>query len=88
MDRNKEFDIFMQQVIEKNPNEPVFHQAVREVAESVFPIINSYPKYRHWKILERITEPERVILFKIPWIDDRGRVQINKGLEVLHLTGR
>jgi glutamate dehydrogenase (NADP+) len=82
MDRNKEFDIFMQQVIEKNPNEPVFHQAVREVAESVFPIINSYPKYRHWKILERITEPERVILFKIPWIDDRGRVQINKGYRV------
>ena len=82
MDINKELDLFMQKVIERNHNEPVFHQAVREVAESILPILEEYPKYKQRKILERISEPERVILFKVPWIDDQGTLQINKGYRV------
>jgi glutamate dehydrogenase/leucine dehydrogenase len=70
---------FMAEVIAKNPGENEFHQAVMEVAESIVPFIEENPKYKHAKILERMTEPERVILFRIPWVDDKGEVQINKG---------
>ena len=73
---------FMEQVAAKNPGEAEFHQAVREVAECVMPVIESTPAYRHGKILERIVEPERVVLFRVPWVDDRGEVQINRGFRV------
>ena len=65
-----------------NPGEPEFHQAVREVAESVELVLDRNPEYRTEKVLERIIEPERVILFRVPWIDDRGDVQVNKGYRV------
>src|SRR5512145_377765 len=65
-----------------NPGEPEFHQAVREVAESVELVLDRNPEYRTQKVLERIIEPERVILFRVPWIDDRGDVQVNKGYRV------
>ncbi|MDD5347755.1 MAG: NADP-specific glutamate dehydrogenase [Candidatus Omnitrophica bacterium] len=78
----KKIDEFMARVIERNPNEPEFHQAVREVAESVMPYIEANPKYAKAKILERMTEPERVILFRVPWIDDKGEIQINKGYRI------
>jgi glutamate dehydrogenase/leucine dehydrogenase len=73
---------FMAEVIAKNPGENEFHQAVMEVAESIVPFIEENPKYKYAKILERMTEPERVILFRIPWVDDKGEVQINKGYRI------
>jgi len=73
---------FMENVAGKNPCETEFHQAVREVAESVMPVIESTPAYRHGKILERLVEPERVVMFRVPWIDDRGEVQVNRGFRV------
>jgi glutamate dehydrogenase (NADP+) len=72
----------MSNVKAKNPAEPEFHQAVEEVAESVQLVYDRHPEYRSAKILERIIEPERVILFRIPWVDDRGDVQINKGFRI------
>jgi len=66
----------------KNPGENEFHQAVQEVTESLIPFIDENPKYRHAKILERIAEPERVILFRVPWLDDKGEIQINKGYRI------
>jgi len=73
---------FMAQIISKNPGEKEFHQAVQEVAESLIPFIEENPKYKHAKILERIAEPERVILFRVPWLDDKGDIQINKGYRI------
>jgi glutamate dehydrogenase (NADP+) len=75
-------DEFMAKVIAKNAGEKEFHQAVREVAESLIPFIEENPKYKTAKILERIAEPERVILFRVPWMDDKGEVQINKGYRI------
>ena len=75
-------DTFMGQVIAKNPAEPEFHQAVREVVESIAPVIEANPKYRHAKVLERIVEPERVVLFRVPWVDDSGEIHVNKGFRI------
>ncbi len=73
---------FMANIIAKNPGENEFHQAVHEVAESIIPFIEENPQYKEAKILERIAEPERVILFRVPWLDDKGKVQINKGYRI------
>jgi len=73
---------FMAKVIAKNPGESEFHQAVQEVAESLFPFIEENPKYQHAKILERMVEPERVIMFRVPWLDDNGQIQINRGFRI------
>ena len=73
---------FMTKIIAKNPGEVEFHQAVQEVAESLMPFIEENPKYKHAKILERIAEPERVIMFRVPWIDDKGNIQINRGFRI------
>ncbi|MGC8864307.1 MAG: NADP-specific glutamate dehydrogenase [Bacteroidales bacterium] len=78
----KELQEFMAKIKAKNPNEPEFHQAVYEVAESLIPFIEENPQYKHAKILERIAEPERVILFRVPWVDDKGEIQINKGYRI------
>jgi len=75
-------DSFMATVIAKNPAEAEFHQAVKEVVESVLPIVEANPAYREAKILERIVEPERLISFRVPWIDDKGQVQVNRGFRV------
>ncbi|MBQ4390470.1 MAG: NADP-specific glutamate dehydrogenase [Paludibacteraceae bacterium] len=75
-------DGFMADLIRKNPGENEFHQAVREVVESVAPMIMQYPYLREQKVLERIVEPERMIMFRVPWVDDRGEVQINRGYRV------
>ncbi len=66
----------------KNPAEPEFHQAVQEVAESLSLVLERHPEYRSSKILERIIEPERVILFRVPWVDDQGEVHINRGYRI------
>jgi glutamate dehydrogenase (NADP+) len=78
----KRIEEFMAKVIEKNPGETEFHQAVREVAESVMPFIEANPKYQKAKILERITEPERVLMFRVPWLDDKGEIQVNRGYRI------
>ncbi len=75
-------DTFMQDVIAKNPGETEFHQAVREVAISLAPFLNENPKYVDAKIMERMVEPERVIEFRVPWVDDKGEIQINRGYRV------
>ncbi|MBU1864418.1 MAG: NADP-specific glutamate dehydrogenase [Candidatus Omnitrophica bacterium] len=73
---------FMEGIIKKNPGEVEFHQAVLEVAESTIPYIEKNQKYKDTKILERIAEPERVIMFRVPWLDDKGEVQINRGFRI------
>lgn len=73
---------FMAKVIAKNPGESEFHQAVQEVVESLMPFINENPKYQYAKVLERMVEPERVIMFRVPWIDDNGEIQINRGFRI------
>jgi glutamate dehydrogenase/leucine dehydrogenase len=80
MDKNVEK--FMEYIIERNPGEKEFHQAVQEVAESTMPFIQKNPKYKKAKILERIAEPERVVIFRVPWMDDSGEVQINRGYRI------
>jgi glutamate dehydrogenase (NADP+) len=73
---------FMAKLIARNPGESEFHQAVKEVVESLMPFIEENPKFKHEKILERISEPERVILFRVPWVDDNGEIHINKGYRI------
>lgn len=73
---------FIAWVKEKNPGEPEFHQAVEEVITSLWDFLEKNPKYRKAKILERICEPERVIIFRVPWVDDKGEVQVNRGYRV------
>ena len=80
MDKNVE--VFMNYIIERNPGEKEFHQAVQEVAESIMPFIQKNPKYKKAKILERISEPERVVMFRVPWMDDSGEIQINRGYRI------
>ncbi|HEX4886993.1 MAG TPA: NADP-specific glutamate dehydrogenase [Luteibaculaceae bacterium] len=75
-------DQFMAYVTAKNQNEPEFLQAVQEVAETVIPFIEENPKYKGKMLLERIAEPERVIMFRVPWIDDKGAVQVNRGFRI------
>jgi len=72
----------LQQVIERNPGEPEFHQAVKEVLESLEPLLSVRRDYQKAGILERIVEPERQIIFRVPWVDDQGKVQVNRGFRV------
>jgi glutamate dehydrogenase (NADP+) len=69
-------------VYTRDPNEKEFHQAVEEVIESVKPVLEQSPQYRQEAVLERITEPERVISFRIPWLDDQGNVKVNRGFSI------
>lgn len=72
----------MEDVKARNPAEPEFHQAVQEVAESLALVLDKRPEYRSAKVLERIIEPERVVIFRVPWVNDRGEVQVNRGIRV------
>lgn len=69
-------------VVKRNPHESEFHQAVKEILESLIPVIAKHPKYMQNGILERIVEPERMITFRVPWVDDQGVVQVNRGFRV------
>jgi glutamate dehydrogenase (NADP+) len=73
---------FLESLTAKNPGEPEFHQAVREVAESVWPAIERKPEYAEVKVLERLVEPDRAIQFRVEWMDDRGQVHVNRGYRV------
>ena len=77
-----EIEAFMQVIKAKNPGEKEYHQAVMEVAESVIPFMDEHTKYKDAKILERIAEPERVVMFRVPWIDDKGEFRINRGFRI------
>ena len=71
-----------QEVLRRNPGESEFHQAVREVLETLGPVLAKYPEFAEHKIIQRVCEPERQIIFRVPWQDDQGRVQINRGFRV------
>ncbi len=73
---------FMETVVAKDPGEAEFHQAVHEVAESLWPFLLDHPKYREARILERMVEPERALIFRVPWVDDSGTVQVNRGFRI------
>jgi glutamate dehydrogenase (NADP+) len=79
---SKKIEEFMAKVKARNPGEAEFHQAVQEVVESVAPYIEKNPKYQEAKILERMVEPERVIMFRVPWTDDKGEIQVNRGFRI------
>src|SRR5204862_6508319 len=72
----------MAEVKAKNPGESEFHQAVQEVAESLTLVLDRDPRYRKAKILERIIEPERVIMFRVPWQDDKGEIHVQRGFRI------
>lgn len=80
--KTMDIDTFMQSVRDRNPHEPEFHQAVQEWAGSVIPFVNENPQYAAYNLLERMTEPDRAILFRVNWMDDQGVVQVNKGYRV------
>ncbi|WP_424245819.1 glutamate dehydrogenase (NADP+) [Elusimicrobium posterum] len=82
MNANAYVKELLQKVIEKNPAEDVFHQAVEEVLLSLAPVIERHPEILKAKILERIVEPERVISFRVPWQDDKGEIHVNRGFRV------
>jgi len=73
---------FMEHVIAKNPGEKEFHQAVQEVVESLMPFLDKNPHYREHKVLDRMVEPERLLIFRVPWIDDKGEIQVNRGFRI------
>lgn len=73
---------FMDQVASKNPGEKEFLQAVQEVVESIYSVIERNPRYRSERILERIVEPERVVMFRVPWTDDEGEIHVNRGFRI------
>ena len=75
-------DAFMSKVLAKDAHEPVFVQAVQEVADVIIPFMEDNPKYKSSNILDRIVEPERTIIFRVPWTDDNGNIQINRGFRV------
>jgi glutamate dehydrogenase (NADP+) len=72
----------IEQVKRRDPEQPEFHQAVTEVLESLEPALDRFPKYEKHKILERIVEPERQLMFRVPWVDDKGQVQVNRGFRI------
>ncbi|MCB0623563.1 MAG: NADP-specific glutamate dehydrogenase, partial [Saprospiraceae bacterium] len=73
---------FMNDLQKRTPNQPEFHQAVREFAEVVIPFIEEHPEYQGHNLMERLTEPDRVIMFRVTWVDDKGRIQVNRGYRV------
>jgi len=75
-------DAIFQDVLRRSPAEPEFHQAVREVLETIGPVVSQHPEYVRQKLLERIAEPERQIIFRVPWADDNGEVHVNRGYRV------
>ncbi|MBQ9704326.1 MAG: NADP-specific glutamate dehydrogenase [Clostridia bacterium] len=82
MFKNQYLNELMERVIKRNANEPEFHQTVREVLESIEPVIEKRPDYITSGVLERMVEPERIIKFRVPWVDDNGNVQVNRGFRI------
>ena len=77
-----EVDRFMNGLVRRNPGEDEFHQAVQEAIESLMPYVLEHPKYQEAQILERLTEPDRIIIFRVSWMDDAGNFRVNRGYRV------
>lgn len=77
-------DEFLMHVQEHNPGQREFHQAVAEVMESVWPYVAEHPRYAEHGLLDRLIEPERVIMFRVAWVDDKGEVRVNRGYRIQH----
>ncbi|OYX60452.1 MAG: glutamate dehydrogenase, partial [Comamonadaceae bacterium 32-67-11] len=75
---------FLAQVSQRNPGQPEFLQAVTEVVESLWPFIQQHPKYAEQGLLDRLVEPERVLMFRVSWVNDHGDVQVNRGYRIQH----
>ena len=80
--KNKDLADLMERVIKRNPGEPEFHQAVKEVLESLEPVVEKHPEYLTQGVMERLVEPERIIKFRVPWVDDKGVVRVNRGFRI------
>ncbi len=80
--KNQKLADIMATVEKRNPGEPEFHQAVREVLESLEPVVEKHPEYLEKGIIEMLVEPERIIKFRVPWVDDNGKVQVNRGFRI------
>ncbi len=80
--KNQYLNELMERVVKRNPNEPEFHQTVKEVLESIEPVVEARPDYITSGVLERMVEPERIIKFRVPWVDDNGKVQVNRGFRI------
>ena len=80
--KDERLEQIYQDVLRRNPGEAEFHQAAREVLESIGPVLAKYPEFRERKIIERIIEPERQIIFRVPWQDDKGEFHVNRGFRV------
>ncbi|MDE6597652.1 MAG: NADP-specific glutamate dehydrogenase [Clostridia bacterium] len=78
----KYVDQVLENLKQKNPNEPEFHQAATEILSTLAPVVSKHPEYEAAALLERFVEPERVVMFRVPWVDDKGKVQVNKGYRV------
>ncbi len=75
---------FLEHVAQRNPGQPEYLQAVTEVLESLWPYIQQHPKYASHSLLDRLVEPERIIIFRVSWVDDHGEVQVNRGFRIQH----
>ena len=82
MFKNQYLNELMERVEKRNPNEPEFHQTVKEVLESIEPVLEQSPEYIESGVIERMVEPERIIKFRVPWVDDNGKVQVNRGFRI------
>ena len=80
--KNAYLNELMDRVVKRNPNEPEFHQTVKEVLESIEPVLEARPDYIESGVVERMVEPERIIKFRVPWVDDNGKVQVNRGFRI------
>ena len=80
--KNQYLNELMERVVKRNANEPEFHQTVKEVLESIEPVVEAHPEYIKSGVLERMVEPERIIKFRVPWVDDNGNVQVNRGFRI------
>jgi len=77
-------DEFIRRAAERNPGQPEYLQAVTEVIESLWPFVSQHPKYAEHGLLDRLIEPERIVIFRISWVDDHGDVQVNRGYRIQH----
>ncbi|CCJ32712.1 NADP-specific glutamate dehydrogenase [Caloramator australicus] len=82
MNAREHINQVFEQVVKRNPNEPEFHQAVKEVLDSLVPVLERRPEYIEAGIVERIVEPERQIMFRVPWVDDNGKIHVNRGFRI------
>ena len=82
--KHASLEAFLQYVADRSPGQPEYLQAVTEVFESLWPFVQANPKYAENALLERIVDPERIVIFRVSWVDDKGQVQVNRGYRIQH----